>query len=155
MKKREMAKCQDSDEERETCAIGSGESVVQEVRRTARGGDLRARRARGSAATMKSAVVVEVSEGDGQGARACEDRGCKAKAWIPGGVAADHALHLALRHLFQKQRLSAVFINFQLRMPDKFLDSRISLFQQVARLAASRRFPSIVCLPSASPFLHR
>ena len=98
---------------------------------------------------------MEVSEGDGQVARACEDRGCKAKTWIPGGVAADQALPLALRHLSQKQRLSAVIINFQQRIPDMCLDSRISLCQPVVRLAVSRPFPLLACLPSATPLLHR
>ena len=54
IEKRKMAKRQNSDEVRETCAIGSRVSVVQrhadrafrEVRRSARGGDSWARRAR-------------------------------------------------------------------------------------------------------------
>ena len=62
-----MAKRHDSDEVRETCAIGSGVSIVQrhadrafrEVRRSARGGDPWARRARSCAAAMKSPKVVD------------------------------------------------------------------------------------------------
>ena len=72
--KREMAKRQNSDEVRETCAIGSGASIVQrhadrtfrEVRRSARGGDPWARRARRCAAARKSEVMVGISEGGGQ-----------------------------------------------------------------------------------------
>ena len=60
-----------------------------------------------------------------------------------------------VRHLSQKQRLPAVIINSQQGIPDKFLDSRISLSQRVVRLAVSRRFPLLVCLPSASPLSHR
>ena len=73
--------------------------ALRGVRRSARAGDPWTRRARRCAAAMKSEVVVEVSEGDGQVARACEDGGVKAKTWIPGGVAADQVLPLALRHL--------------------------------------------------------
>ena len=60
---------------------------------------------------------MEVSEGDGQVARVCEDRGFKAKMWVLDGVAADQALPLAMRHLSQKQRLLAGSMNFQQRIP--------------------------------------
>ena len=83
MKKRKMAKCQNSEEVRETCAICSGVSIVQrhadrafrELCRSARGGDLWARRASRCAAAMKSEAMAEISEGGGQVARVCEDRG--------------------------------------------------------------------------------
>ena len=70
---------------------------------------------------MKSEVMVEVSEGDGQVARAC--RGLKTKTWILGGVAADSALPIALRHLSLKHSLSAVVVNFQHRILNEFLNS--------------------------------
>ena len=41
------------------------------------------RRTRGCAAAVKGDMVVEVSDGQGQVARACEDRGSKAKALVP------------------------------------------------------------------------
>ena len=42
-------------------------------------------------------------------------------------------------------------MNFQQRIPETFLDSRISLCQRVVRVALSRRFPFLVFLPFASP----
>ena len=80
--KREMAKRHNGHEIRTARATGTGISVVQrhtdrefrEVRRSARGGDPWARRTRGCAAAVKGEIVVEVSEGQGQVARACEDR---------------------------------------------------------------------------------
>ena len=100
--KRELAKRQNGDEIRKARAVGSGVSIVQrhadrafrEVRRSARGGDPGARRTRGCAAAVKGEVVVEVSDGHGQVARACEDRGFKAKTWVPDGFAAAQALLL-------------------------------------------------------------
>ena len=93
---------------------------------------------------MKSEVMVKVSEGNGQVARACEDGGFEVQTWIPGGVAGDHALTLALRHLSQKQRLFAVIVNFQEGILDELVDSRVSLCQRVVGLAVSRRFPLLV-----------
>ena len=90
-----VAKRQDSDEVRKTCAHGTGVSVMRhacrayrEVRRSARGGDPWARRTRCCAAAVKGEVVVEIGEGHGQVARACEDRGLEAKTWLPGGIVA-------------------------------------------------------------------
>ena len=61
----------------------------------------------------RAAPVVDVSEGHGEIARACEDRGFKAKTWVPGGLAAAKALLRALQHLLRKQRLLAAVISFQ------------------------------------------
>ena len=83
---------------------------------------------------MKSEVMVEVSEGDGQIARAREDGCLKAKTWNPGGVAADQALPLVLRHLLIKKSLSAVIVNFEQRLPNEFLNSRSSLCHRFAAL---------------------
>ena len=85
-----------------TRAFGSGVPIVQRhanrefrvLRRSARGGDPWARRARRGTAAMKSDVIVKVSERNGQVAQACDDRGFKVKTWIPGGIASDHALFL-------------------------------------------------------------
>ena len=154
-----MAKRQNGDEIRKARAIGTGVSVVQ--RHADRGFRAVRRSARGRAAPvvapplLKGDVVVEVSEGNGQVARACEDRGFKAKTWVPDGFAAAQALLLALRHFVRKQRLLAVIINFQQRIPVELLNSRVSLCQRVVRLAVPRRFPVLVCLPSASPLSHR
>ena len=54
----------------------------------------------------------------------------KTKTLIPGGVAADQALPLALRHLSHKHSLLPVIINFQHRIPNELLNSRISLCQR-------------------------
>ena len=99
--------------------------------------------------------MVEVSDGRGQVARACEDRGFKHKTWVRDGFAAAQALPLALRHHVRKQRLLAVVINFQQSIPVEVLNSRVSLCQRVVRLAVSRRLPVLVCLPTASPLSHR
>ena len=104
-----MEKCENR-HVRKTRAFGAGVPIVRrhanrafrEVRRSARGSDPWANRARRGPAAMKSEVIVEASEGDGQVARACEDRGLKAQTWISGGVAVDHALPLALRQLVSK-----------------------------------------------------
>ena len=53
----------------------------REMGSSARGGDPWACRARRCAAAVKSEVVVEVSEGQGQVARACEAGGLTAKTW--------------------------------------------------------------------------
>ena len=161
--KKEMAKRQNKDAIRQARAIGTGVSVVQRhadrvfraVRRFARGCDPWARRTRGCAAALKGEVVVEVSEGYGQVARACEDRGFKAKTWVPDGFAAAQALLLALRHLVRKQRQQEVVINFQHRILVELLNSRVSQCQRVVGLAVSWRFPVLVSLPSASPLSHR
>ena len=89
--------------DRETCAIGSGTSIerhadrayFKKVRRSARGGYPWARRARRCEAATKSEVMVEIS----RLLELAKTEALKAKTWIPGGVVADQALPLALRHL--------------------------------------------------------
>ena len=114
---------------RTTREIGYGVPVIQghasrafrEMRRSARGGDPWARRARRCAAAVKGALMVEVSDGQGQVARACEDRGFKAKTWVIEGLSSSQAPPLALRHLSKKGRLLAVIIKFQSRIPHEFV----------------------------------
>ena len=82
--------------------------ACREMRRSARGGDPWARRARRCAAAVKGEVMVEVSDGQGQAARACEEKGFKAKTWVIEGLSGAQALLLALHHLSRRARLSAV-----------------------------------------------
>ena len=65
-------------------------------------------RARRCAAAVKGEVMMEVSDGQGQAARACEEKGFKAKTWVIGGLSGAQALLLALHHLSRRARLSAV-----------------------------------------------
>ena len=130
---------------RTTREIGYGVPVIQahasrafrEMHRSARGGDLWARRARRCAAAVKGEVMVEVSDGQGQVARACEDRGFKTKTWVIEGLSSAQALPLALRHLSQNGRLLAVIIKFQSRIPHEFVGSRGFLCLLVVNLTDS------------------
>ena len=161
--RREMAKRQNKDAIRKARAIGTGVSVVQRhadrvlraVRKICSGVILW--RAAPMVAPPQSKVKwwwrsVKVMD---RVARACEDRGLKAKTWVPDGFATAQALLLTLRHLVRKQRQQAVVINFQHRILVELLNSRVSQCQRVVGLAVSQRFPVLVSLPSASPLSHR
>ena len=115
--------------ERLPLAYPSFSRACREMRRSARGGDPWARRARRCAAAVKGEVKVEVSDGQGQAARACEEKGFKAKTWVIEGLSGAQALLLPLHHLSRRARQSAVIIRWT------------SPCQRVVRLAVSRRFP--------------
>ena len=117
---REMEMRQNGDEVRKARTTGTGVSIVQrhtyhrfrEVRRSARGCDPGARLTRGCAAAVKGEVVVDVSDGHGQVARAREDRGFEAKIRASRWTRCGSSPSFALRRLVRKQRLLAVVINF-------------------------------------------
>ena len=92
--------------------------------------------ARRCSAAVKGEVMVEVRDGQGQVARACEDRGFKAKAWVIEGLSSAQALPLALRHLSRTERLSAgsTFQNLGSRNRRSRLDTSGNQMKRCARV---------------------